>query len=71
VAGMYATLLLPGALADVVVAECAAAGVDVPALSGYSRSSGRTGLVVGFGGVTDEDLLTALDVLQVALGRAT
>jgi GntR family transcriptional regulator/MocR family aminotransferase len=71
VAGMYATLLLPGPVADAVVAEGAAAGVDVPALADYSRSSGRTGLVVGFGGVSDEELDTALDVLAAALRRAT
>jgi GntR family transcriptional regulator / MocR family aminotransferase len=69
VAGMYATLLLPGPVADAVVAGCAAAGVDVPALAGYSRSSARSGLVVGFGGVTDEELATALDVLEDALER--
>jgi GntR family transcriptional regulator/MocR family aminotransferase len=66
-AGMYSTWLLPEA--DAVRARDAArrAGFDVNLLSTYSRSAGATGLVVGFGGVTDAQLDRALEVLVAAL----
>ncbi|HET7387127.1 MAG TPA: PLP-dependent aminotransferase family protein [Nocardioidaceae bacterium] len=69
VAGMYATLLLPERVAAAVVADCAAAGLDVPPLGDYARSSGRSGIVVGFGGIADDELAWALDVLSAALAR--
>lgn len=67
--GMYLTLPLPSPLSDAVRDECRRAGFDVPSLADYSRSSGLTGLVIGFGGVTDEELTTALDAMTSALRR--
>ncbi len=68
-AGMYLTLPLPGGVADAVRAECWREGFDVPSLASYSRTSGLTGLVIGFGGLTDGELFRALDVLIAALAR--
>jgi len=66
-AGMYSTWLLPQA--DAVRARDAAlaAGFRLNLLSSYSRSSGLTGLVIGFGGVTDDELDRALAVISRAL----
>ncbi|MEX0428266.1 PLP-dependent aminotransferase family protein [Nocardioides sp. DS6] len=66
-AGMYSTWLLPEA--DAVRARDAAraAGFEINLLSSYARSSGLTGLVVGFGGVTDDELDRALAALTSAL----
>ena len=69
-AGMYSTWLLPQA--DAVRARDAAraAGFEVNLLSDYCRSATLTGLVVGFGGVTDDELDRALAALVRGL-RAT
>ncbi|MFC7493799.1 MULTISPECIES: PLP-dependent aminotransferase family protein [unclassified Nocardioides] len=66
-AGMYSTWLLPEA--DAVRAREAAgrAGFGVNLLSDYCRSATLTGLVVGFGGVTDEELDRALAALTSVL----
>ncbi|MEP9381380.1 PLP-dependent aminotransferase family protein [Nocardioides sp. KR10-350] len=66
-AGMYSTWLLPEP--DAVRARDAAraAGFELNLLSSYSRSSGLTGLVIGFGGVTDEELDGALAAVTGAL----
>ncbi|HEU5038540.1 MAG TPA: PLP-dependent aminotransferase family protein [Nocardioides sp.] len=68
VAGMYSTWLLPQA--DALRAQDAAqrAGFGVNLLSDYCRSATLTGLVVGFGGVTDDELDRALAALTSALG---
>ena len=68
-AGMYLTLPLPGPVADAVRADCWRQGFDVPSLGSYSRSSGLTGLVIGFGGLSDEELSRALEVMTRALAR--
>jgi len=68
-AGMFLTLPLPGPVADAVRDACWRAGFDVPSLAEYSRSSGLTGLVIGFGGVTDDELSRALDVMTTTLHR--
>lgn len=69
-AGMYSTWLLPQA--DALRARQAArlAGFDVPLLSDYCRSATLTGLVVGFGGVTDAELDRALSALVAGLDRS-
>jgi GntR family transcriptional regulator/MocR family aminotransferase len=67
VAGMYATVLLPGDHAVAARRAAAAAGFDVPLLSDYCRTSPLTGLVVGFGGCSDAELDTALAALQRGL----
>lgn len=62
-AGMYSTWLLPDADARRARDAALAAGFGVNLLSDYCRSSDLTGLVVGFGGCTDEQLDRALAAL--------
>lgn len=66
-AGMYSTWRLPAA--DAVRARDAArrAGFEVNLLADYCRSADLTGLVVGFGGVSDEELDQALAALTSVL----
>ena len=66
-AGMYSTWLLPQA--DALRAREAGrrAGFEVNLLSDYCRSARLTGLVVGFGGVTDDELDHALAALTSVL----
>jgi GntR family transcriptional regulator/MocR family aminotransferase len=63
VAGMYSTWLLPHDDAVRAHEAARAAGFEVPLLSWYARTSRATGLVVGFGGVTDRELDDALAAL--------
>lgn len=67
-AGMYSTWLLPHD--DAVRARDSAlrAGFGVNLLADYCRSAPLTGLVVGFGGCTDEQLDAALAALTRPLG---
>ena len=69
VAGMYSTWLLPEAEALRAREAGRRAGFEVNLLSDYCRSATLTGLVVGFGGVTDEELDRALSVVSGALAR--
>jgi len=66
-AGMYSTWLLPQA--DALRARAAArdAGFEVNLLSDYCRSARLTGLVLGFGGVTDDELDRALAAVTSVL----
>ena len=66
-AGMYSTWLLPQA--DAVRARNSAleVGYRVNLLADYCRSADLSGLVVGFGGVTDDELDAALAALTRAL----
>ncbi len=66
-AGMYSTWLLPRARALAAHAAAREAGFDVPLLSDYTRTDRLTGLVVGFGGVTDAELDAALAALDRGL----
>lgn len=68
-AGMYLTLRLPASVATSVRGECLAAGFDVPSLADYARSSHLAGLVIGFGGATDDELAQVLEVMTGALAR--
>lgn len=68
-AGMYSTWLLPEDAAVRARDAARAAGFEVNLLSAYCRSADLTGLVVGFGGVTDERLEQALAALVSALRR--
>ncbi|MBM7518418.1 MocR-like pyridoxine biosynthesis transcription factor PdxR [Nocardioides nitrophenolicus] len=70
VAGMYSTWLLPHARAARVRAAAEDAGFLVNLLRDYCRSARLSGLVVGFGGPTDEELDRALDVLVRALSSS-
>lgn len=67
VAGMYSTWLLPHDRAVRARQAAEAAGFRVNLLADYARTSGVTGLVVGFGGPTDAQLDVALDVLVRSL----
>jgi GntR family transcriptional regulator/MocR family aminotransferase len=66
-AGMYATLSLTAAKAARVARRARADGVDVPLLADYCRSATRGGLVIGYGGVTDDEFGVALRVLVRSL----
>jgi GntR family transcriptional regulator / MocR family aminotransferase len=66
-AGMYVTLPMPPRQVERVRAATLSAGFDLPLLAAYGRSHRRHGLVLGFGGVTDDELVRCLDVMRSAL----
>ncbi|MGI5191557.1 PLP-dependent aminotransferase family protein [Promicromonospora sp. CA-289599] len=68
-AGMYSTWLTDPASAERARAAGRGAGFDVPILADYCRSARLTGLVLGFGGVTDAELDRALDAIVDGLAR--
>lgn len=68
-AGMYSTWLTDPASAERARAAGRAAGFDVPLLADYCRSARLTGLVLGFGGVTDAELDRALEAIVRGLTR--
>jgi GntR family transcriptional regulator/MocR family aminotransferase len=65
VAGMYLTVPLPQARALRAAAIAAEAGFEVPLLRDYCRSAGLSGLIIGFGGISDD----ALDRALAAIAR--
>jgi GntR family transcriptional regulator/MocR family aminotransferase len=67
VAGMYATVPIPQARALRAHASARAAGFDVPLLSDYCRTARATGLIIGFGGCTDDELDRALAAVVAGL----
>jgi GntR family transcriptional regulator / MocR family aminotransferase len=69
VAGMYLTLLTPPPVARAVAHEAREADFEVPTLADYTRTDDRAGLVVGFGGVSDDALDAALGALEASLRR--
>ncbi|GAA4695797.1 PLP-dependent aminotransferase family protein [Nocardioides nanhaiensis] len=69
-AGMYSTWLMPHDRAVAARESALAGGYQVNLLADYCRSSPLTGLVVGFGGVTDTELDTALALLVRGLEQA-
>jgi GntR family transcriptional regulator / MocR family aminotransferase len=60
VAGMYATVPMSSARARRVQASARAAGFEVPMLADYCRTARLTGVIIGFGGCTDDELERAL-----------
>jgi GntR family transcriptional regulator/MocR family aminotransferase len=68
VAGMYAVLHLPPRATEQAIRAARAAGFDLPSLADYCRSVVLSGVVLGFGGLTDAQLEQALDAVQSALG---
>lgn len=66
-AGMYSAWLMPERSAVRARDAARDAGFEVPLLADYCRSASLTGLIVGFGGVTDAQLAAALDALQRSL----
>jgi GntR family transcriptional regulator/MocR family aminotransferase len=67
VAGMYATVPLSAARAGRAHASARTAGFDVPLLADYCRSARLTGLIIGFGGCTDDELERALRAMVAGL----
>ena len=57
---MYVTVPLPAATTLPRRRLGAAAGFEVPLLRDYCRTARLTGVIVGFGGCTDEELDRAL-----------
>ena len=68
VAGMYATVPLPQATALRVAASAASAGFEVPLLRDYCRTADLSGIIIGFGGCTDDELDRALAAIVEGLG---
>jgi GntR family transcriptional regulator/MocR family aminotransferase len=71
-AGMHLVGRLAAGLEDVAIARAArAAGVEAPALSGYYRTEpAAQGLVLGYAGVPERDLLPAVERLARVLEGA-
>lgn len=67
-AGMYSTWLLPHARAVRARDSARRAGFEVPLLADYCRTARLGGLIVGFGGCTDDELDRALAALVDGLG---
>lgn len=68
-AGMYSTWFMPAAAVRRARSAAAEAGFEVSPISNYCRSARLSGLVVGFGGVTDDQLDRALAALVRGLER--
>jgi GntR family transcriptional regulator/MocR family aminotransferase len=68
VAGMYATVRMPQAAALRVAASARQAGFEVPLLRDYCRTADLTGIIIGFGGCTDDELDRALAAIVRGLG---
>lgn len=66
-AGMYSAWLLAEERAVRARDAARKAGFEINLLSAYCRSSDLTGLVIGFGGISDTELSTALSALTRAL----
>ncbi|GAA4710862.1 transcriptional regulator, GntR family [Promicromonospora umidemergens] len=66
-AGMYSTWLTDPASATAARTAARAAGFDLPLLADYCRTARRTGIVLGFGGVTDAELDRALSAITGGL----
>jgi GntR family transcriptional regulator/MocR family aminotransferase len=60
VAGMYVTVPLPPSRARSAARAARAAGFEVPLLRDYCRSAPLSGVIIGFGGCTDDELELAL-----------
>ncbi len=65
--GMYVTLPLSARRAQAVHTATSRSGFDVPLLSAYGRTHRTTGIVLGFGGVSDDELDRCLDVIESVL----
>ncbi len=69
-AGLHSALLLEAEFAEAVALDAADAGVDVRLLAASTRQpSPLSGLVIGYGSVTDVDLTFALSVLTSSLEK--
>lgn len=71
-AGMHTTLLVDADVAAAAASRAFDMGVDVETLAASTRSrSTLSGLIVGYGAISDDDLVHALDVLTSALDDVT
>lgn len=71
-AGMHTTLLLPARVAAEVARLAARRGIDVDTLEKSTRSpSPVTGLIVGYGSLSEDQLTYGLDVLVDALNNVS
>jgi GntR family transcriptional regulator/MocR family aminotransferase len=68
VAGMYATVPVPEAQVARVRASARAAGFDIPLLRDYCRTARLSGVIIGFGGCSDDELDRALAAVVRGLG---
>ena len=68
VAGMYVTVLMPQRSAARVARSAREAGFEVPLLRDYCRTADLTGIILGFGGCTDDELDRALAAVRRGLG---
>jgi GntR family transcriptional regulator/MocR family aminotransferase len=68
VAGMYATVPMPEAQVVRVHAAASEAGFDVPLLRDYCRTARLSGVIIGFGGCSDDELDRALAAVVRGLG---
>jgi GntR family transcriptional regulator/MocR family aminotransferase len=68
VAGMYVTVPMSPATARRVAATARDAGFEIPLLRDYCRTARRSGVIIGFGGCTDEELDLALAAIVRGLG---
>lgn len=66
--GMYSTWLMPQPVALRAHEAARRAGFDLPLLSDYCRSARDTGVVMGFGGLTNAELDRALEAIGRGLG---
>jgi GntR family transcriptional regulator/MocR family aminotransferase len=66
-AGMYVTLSLEAPAAERAARMARDEGVEVPLLADYCRTAERAGLVIGYGGIDDDEFEAALGVLVRAL----
>jgi GntR family transcriptional regulator/MocR family aminotransferase len=64
---MYSTWLTDPGAARRAHAAARDAGFDLPLLSDYCRTATHSGIVVGFGGLTDDELDRALAAIVAAL----
>jgi GntR family transcriptional regulator / MocR family aminotransferase len=68
VAGMYATVPTTPGRARRVQAAAREAGFEVPMLRDYCRTARLSGVIIGFGGCTDDELDRALAAVVRGLG---
>jgi GntR family transcriptional regulator / MocR family aminotransferase len=68
VAGMYATIRMPEAQVARVRASAREAGFDIPLLRDYCRTARLSGVIIGFGGCSDDELDRALAAVVRGLG---
>jgi GntR family transcriptional regulator/MocR family aminotransferase len=67
IAGMYVALPLSARQTRATVRAAEQAGFELPTLEEYARSHGRTGVVFGFGGLSDAEFELALTAIRLSI----